>query len=465
VPSPADFTQEGPALSRRPAITSWNPEDPEFWAVTGRRIADRNMWTSVFAEHIGFCVWSLWSVLVLFMTPKNGFTVSTADKFLLTSLVTLVGSLVRPGYGWAVTRLGGRTWTTVSALAMVVPAVLALILIGNPGAPFWAFLLCAAVSGLGGGSFASSTTNINFFFPQREKGRALGINAGAGNSGVASVQLIGLLVIGVFGIKHPQVVPAIFIALLLLSAVLAWTLMDNLPGMRTNGTVYKAALKDPHCWTISLLYIGTFGSFIGYSFAFGLVLQNSFGRTPLQAAGLTFIGPLLGSVTRPFGGYLADRFGAARISLIAFAGLAAVTAVTVAATTVHSLALFTVAFIILFVLSGLGNGSTYAMIPVPYTAAATQAISTGDNPESAHLTARRKAGAVIAIAGTFGGLGGVAINLAFRQSYQSAHTARPALIGFLVFYAVCVAVTTLAARRQAAQIKMATARVTAEAAA
>jgi MFS transporter, NNP family, nitrate/nitrite transporter len=421
------------------------------------------MWASVFAEHIGFCVWSLWSVLVLFMTPKNGFVVTTADKFLLTSLVTLVGSLVRPGYGWAVTRLGGRTWTALSALAMVVPAVLALVLIAAPGAPFWAFLLCAAVSGLGGGSFASSTTNINFFFPVREKGRALGINAGAGNGGVASVQLVGLLVIGVFGISRPQLVPGIFIVLLIASATAAWTLMDNLPGMRTDGSVYRAALKDPHCWTISLLYSGTFGSFIGYSFAFGLVLQNDFSRTPLQAAGLTFIGPLLGSVTRPCGGYLADRFGAARITMIAFIGLAAATAVTVAATSAHSLPLFTVAFIILFVLSGLGNGSTYAMIPVPYAAAATRAIAAGADSESAHLTARRKAGAVIAIAGTVGGLGGVAINLAFRQSYQSMHTARPALIGFLVFYAVCVGVTAAAGRHQAAAVQTAASLATAEA--
>lgn len=203
------------------------------------------MWTSVVAEHIGFCVWSLWSVLVLFMTPKNGFSASTADKFLLTSLVTLVGALVRPGYGWAVTRLGGRTWTTASALAMVIPVVLALVLMGHPGAPLWAFLLCAAVSGLGGGSFASSITNINFFFPEREKGRALGINAGAGNSGVATVQLIGLLVIGTAGTGHPRVLPLIFIAALLASAALAWTRMDNLPGMRTAGTVYRSALKDP----------------------------------------------------------------------------------------------------------------------------------------------------------------------------------------------------------------------------
>src|SRR5215469_12308125 len=407
-------------------IESWDPEDSVFWAADGRRIARRNMWTSVFAEHIGFCVWSLWSVLVLFMTPKNGFSVSTADKFLLTSLVTLVGSLVRPGYGWAVTRLGGRTWTTISALAMVVPAVLALLIMGKPHAPFWAFLLCAAVSGIGGGSFASSTTNINFFFPQREKGRALGINAGAGNLGVASVQLLGLLVIAAAGITHPRLLAVIFIPLLLLAALTAYLFMDNLPGMRTGGVDFAKALKDPYTWTISLLYIGTFGSFIGYSFAFGLVLQNDFGRTPLQAASVTFIGPLIGSLIRPYGGHLADRFGASRITLASFAGLALGAALTVAASALHELPLFVITFVVLFALSGLGNGATYAMIPLPYAAAAERAIAGGADPARARLDARRRAGAVIAFAGTIGALGGVAINLAFRQSYLQAHTARPA---------------------------------------
>ena len=186
-------------------IESWEPEDAAFWAATGRRIASRNMWTSVFAEHIGFSVWSLWSVLVLFMTPEDRLLAPAAgDKFLLVSLVTLVGALVRPAYGYAVTRLGGRTWTTLSALLLLVPVVLATVMMGDPHAPLGAFLACAAVSGLGGGSFASSTTNINFFFPDRAKGRALGINAGGGNLGVATVQLLGLLVIAVAGAGHPR---------------------------------------------------------------------------------------------------------------------------------------------------------------------------------------------------------------------------------------------------------------------
>lgn len=433
----------------RSTLTDWEPDDAAFWQASGRRIARRNMWTSVFAEHIGFSVWSLWSVLVLFMAGKTGSTLSPGDKFLIVCVATAAGSAVRPYYGFAVTRLGGRTWTTLSALLLLVPVAAAIIVIGHKNAPFWELLACAAVSGLGGGSFASSTTNINFFFPEREKGRALGINAGGGNLGVASVQLLGLLVIATAGAGHPRLLAALFIPLLLVSACLAYSRMDNLPGMRTDGRLYRTALADPHCWTISLLYIGTFGSFIGYSFAFGLVLQNDFGRTPLQAAALTFTGPLLGSLARPAGGWLADRYGPARITLASFAGLAAGTAVAIAASVAHSLPLFGAGFTVLFVLSGVGNGATYAMIPGPYAAAAQRAIASGADPTAARLDARRRTGAVIAFAGTVGGLGGVGINLAFRQSYLQAHTARPALIGFLVCYAVCAAVTAFAWRRQA----------------
>jgi len=443
--SPRTRTRTRPLIHRRAPLTTWDPEDAGFWRATGRETANRNMRTSVFAEHIGFCVWSLWSVLVLFMTPKSGFTLTAGDKFLLASVVTLVGSAVRPFYGYAVTRYGGRTWTAFSVLAMLVPVVGATVLMGYPGAPFGAFVACAAVSGIGGGSFASSTTNINFFFPEREKGRALGINAGAGNLGVATAQLLGLLVIATAGIRAPRVLAAIFIPLLVIAALAALANMDNLPGTRTDGRSYARALRNPWTWTISVLYVGTFGSFIGYSFAFGLVLQNDFGRSPLSAAALTFIGPAVGSLLRPVGGQLADRFGAARITVVSFAGLAAATAVTVAASALHSLPLFIGAFVVIFALSGLGNGSTYALIPVPFRAAAARAIARGADPGPAWLAARRRTGAVIAIAGTCGGLGGVAINLAFRQSYAVAHNARPALVGFLVCYAVCVAVTLLAA--------------------
>lgn len=189
---------------------------------------------------------------------------------------------------------------------------------------------------------------------------------------------------------------------------------------------------------MAFLYVGTFGSFIGYSFAFGLVLQTQFGRTPLQAASITFIGPLLGSLIRPVGGRLADRFGGARITLWNFVGMAAATAVVVLASTQKSLPLFTTAFIALFVLTGLGNGSTYKMIPGIFQA---KAAARGLAGEEAAAYGRRLSGASMGLIGAVGALGGLGINLAFRQSFQTAGTGTAAFVGFLVFYAACFALT------------------------
>ncbi|WP_344529218.1 nitrate/nitrite transporter [Streptomyces albiaxialis] len=411
-------------------IAEWEPEDPGFWAREGRRTARRNLFLSVFAEHIGFGVWSLWSVLVLFMTAENGFALTPDDKFLLVSVVSLVGAALRLPYGFAVTRFGGRNWTVFSALVLLVPTGLAAVLVRNPDTPFWALLVCAAVAGLGGGNFASSMVNINRFFPEREKGWALGLNAGGGNLGVATVQLAGLAVMGAAGVAHPEILPLLFVPALLLAALLAYRRMDNLAAARTQRGVHRAVLRDRHCWILSVLYVGSFGSFIGYSFAFGLVLQNDFGRTPAQAAALTFLGPLLGSLARPVGGRLADRWGGARVTVGAFLGMGLGTLGALGASAAGSLPLFVAAFAALFVLTGLGNGSTYKMIPGIY--AATSA---------SREEGRRRAGAVIGISGAVGALGGVGVNLAFRQSYQATGDGVPALSAFLAFYALCATVT------------------------
>ncbi|MFI0865045.1 nitrate/nitrite transporter [Streptomyces smyrnaeus] len=422
-------------------ITRWEPEDPGFWADEGRRTARRNLWLSVFAEHIGFAVWSLWSVLVLFMTPEAGFTLTPDQKFLLVSLVSLVGAVLRLPYGFAVTRFGGRTWTTMSALALLVPVVLAAVLMRRPETPLWALLLCAAVSGLGGGNFASSMVNINGFFPEREKGWALGLNAGGGNLGVATVQLLGLAVLATAGAAHPELLPLLFVPALLLAAGLAHRRMDNLATNRTDYGAYRSAVRDRHCWTISLLYIGTFGSFIGFGFAFGLVLQNEFGKSPAQAAALTFLGPLLGSLSRPLGGRMADRFGGARVTAWSFLALAVGAGGVLAASAAGSFAAFVAVFVVVFVVTGLGNGSTYKMIPALYAARAESAVEAGADPAEARNQGRRLSGAVIAVSGAVGALGGVAINLAFRESYRHTGDASAAIAGFLAFYLLCLAVT------------------------
>jgi NNP family nitrate/nitrite transporter-like MFS transporter len=325
---------------------------------------------------------------------------------------------------------------------LLVPTVLAIFFIHRPGTPLWVFLLIGAVAGVGGGNFASSMTNITNFFPRRHQGWALGINAGGGNLGVAVIQLIGLLVIATAGHTHPSYVAAVYLPLIALATLLAATRMDNIAAVRTEPGAQRQALGNPHTWWISLLYIGTFGSFIGYGFAFGLVLQTQFGSSPLRAATYTFLGPLLGSLFRPVGGWLADRFGGPRITLWTFVGLAAGTVVLLVASGRDSFTLFVLGFTALFVLSGIGNGSTYKLIPAVFTARAEQAIMAGDDATRAFAAARRMSGAVIGIAGAIGALGGVAVNLAFRAAYGGTErSGTPAFLSFLAFYALCVLVT------------------------
>jgi NNP family nitrate/nitrite transporter-like MFS transporter len=420
-------------------IEHWEPENPEFWEATGKRVANRNLWFSVFAEHVGFSIWSLWSVMVLFMGPKFG--LSAADKFLLTSTPTLVGAVLRIPYSLAVARFGGRNWTIFSAALLLVPTVLAGFVI-HPGTSLGTFMLVAAIAGVGGGNFASSMTNINTFFPEGRKGWALGLNAGGGNLGVAVVQLIGLLVLGTVGATSPRLVLWVYLPLIVLAAVCAALFMDNLATVRNDNKAMREVVKDAHCWVMSVLYIGTFGSFIGYGFAFGLVLQNQFHRTPVQAAAVTFLGPLLGSVSRPLGGWLADRVGGGRVTFATFLLMAISAGVVIAASESKSLGLYTVAFIALFVFSGIGNGSTYKMIPAIFRTKAAEAIQGGESEKTAMLRARRLSGALIGIAGAVGALGGLGINLAFRASFAgSSHSGVPAVTGFLAFYAVCAVLT------------------------
>ncbi|MFG2788846.1 nitrate/nitrite transporter [Streptomyces sp. NPDC048419] len=425
-------------------IQQWDPEDETFWKESGEKIARRNLLFSVLSEHIGFSVWTMWSVLVLFMGPEYGLT--PADKFLLTSMVTLVGAVVRVPYTFAVAIFGGRNWTVISAGLLLVPTVAAFAVM-KPGTSFDTFLWIGLLAGIGGGNFASSMTNINAFFPLRKKGWALGLNAGGGNIGVAAIQLVALAVIGASG--GPRVLLGIYIPLIVVAGVLAALFMDNIENVRNDTGAAKDAARDAHTWIMSVLYIGTFGSFIGYSFAFGQVLTNQFGRTPLQATYLTFVGPLLGSLIRPVGGRLADKYGGAKITLYNYVAMAAATAVLVVASMQKSLPLFVTAFVVLFSLTGIGNGSTFKMIPGIFQA---KALANGLEGEEAVRYGRRLSGASMGLIGAVGALGGVGINMAFRQSFLSYGSGTGAFVAFLAYYAVCFGVTwAVYLRRSAAR--------------
>jgi NNP family nitrate/nitrite transporter-like MFS transporter len=423
-------------------IDDWHPEDPEFWEQTGKSVARRNLFFSVFSEHIGFSIWSLWSVMVLFL-PEPVFGIDPAGKFLLTTLPTALGSFVRLPYTFAVATFGGRNWTIISAALLLVPTIATAIVL-EPGVSFTTLLVVACLAGVGGGNFASSMTNINAFYPTRLKGWALGLNAGGGNLGVPVVQLVGLLVLATVGATHPRIVLLVYLPFIVLAAVGAAVLMDNLTTARNQPRAMREATREAHTWIMSFLYIGTFGSFIGFGFAFGQVLQNQFTEafaTPLSAAQLTWLGPLLGSLIRPLGGSLADRFGGARITFYNFVAMGLGAAVVLVASRVESLPLFLVGFVLLFVFSGIGNGSTYKMIPAVFRTKAQAAVAGGADTVAADRQALRLSGAVIGIAGAIGAFGGVLVNLAFRQSFLSTGSGDGAYIAFIAFYVVCVVVT------------------------
>ncbi|MGW5312310.1 nitrate/nitrite transporter [Nocardia thailandica] len=435
-------------------IEHWDAEDVAAWEAGGKDIARRNLIWSVFAEHVGFSVWSVWSVMVLFM-PQDEFGIDPAGKFFLVAMPTLVGAFLRIPYTVATARFGGRNWTIFSAFLLLIPMVLTLYFVNQPGTSYTTFLIVAAFAGVGGGNFASSMTNINAFYPQRLKGFALGLNAGGGNIGVPVIQLLGLLVLATLGQGYASIICAVYLVLIGVAGVGAALYMDNLRNQKADLSYMVKALRVPQSWAIAFLYIGTFGSFIGYSFAFGQILQISFkagGDTAAQAAvhaaSIAFIGPLLGSISRPYGGKLADRVGGSRVAIATFFAMMAATLVVVVASsradankgvaTGGVMVALTVGFIALFVLSGFGNGAVTKIIPSVFDA---KSRSLPGTPAEQAAWSQNTSGALIGFVGAIGALGGVGINLALRTSYATTASATTAFMVFLGFYVLCAAVT------------------------
>src|ERR1044071_7172376 len=306
-------------------IADWRPDDATFWNGTGRRIAWRNLWWSILAENIGFSVWLVWSVVAARL-KKAGFHYTTDELFQLVAIPGLVGALMRFPYTFAVPKFGGRNWTLVSALLLILPCVLLVSLVQRPDTPFWLMLSAAATAGLGGGNFASSMANISFFYPDSKKGFALGLNAAGGNVGVSSVQLLAPVVMGIGAVDaarpHVENVGLMWLPLIAVAAVGAFFCMDNLSTAKSNFADQMTVATNKQTWIMSVLYIGTFGSFVGYSAAFPLLLKTQF---PGVTANLAFLGPLIGSISRPIGGWLSDKVGGSRVTFWNFLAMAGAT--------------------------------------------------------------------------------------------------------------------------------------------
>jgi NNP family nitrate/nitrite transporter-like MFS transporter len=423
-------------------IKDWNPEDSRFWEATGRSIARRNLIWSILAENIGFSVWLVWSIAATRL-PAVGFKYTTAQLFTLVSLPGLVGSIMRFPYTFAVPKFGGRNWTVVSALLLLIPAVSLAVLVQRPQTPFWLMALAASTAGLGGGNFASSMANISFFYPDSKKGFALGLNAAGGNIGVSTVQLLVPIVIGIGAVKGTidlQNAGLMWLPLIAIASIGAWLFMDNLASARSNFKDQLVIARREQTWVMSFLYIGTFGSFVGYSAAFPLLLKTQF---PAITANLAFLGPLVGSLSRPVGGWLSDKIGGARVTFWNFVAMGVATLAVVAFIDQKMFAGFLASFLVLFVTSGIGNGSTFRMIPAIFRAENLKSVNGGGEEAvaAAMTVARRESAAVIGFSSAIGALGGFFIPRALGASITATGGAATAFGAFCVCYAICVAVT------------------------
>ncbi len=437
-------------------IAVWNPEDSSAWDAGNNVIARRNLLWSIVTSHVAFSVWSLWSVMVLFM-PQAVYGFSTGDKLLLGATASLVGAVARLLYPMANARFGCRDWAVFSSFLLVIPTSAAIVLLAHPGLPLWPYLICAAFNGLGAGNYSSSLANSEAFYPQRLKGFALGITGGIANLGSASIQAVGLVVLAVAGNLAPYWVCGIYLLLLAIGALGAALFMNNLD-YRIEMTHFRSILPLPDSWGISFLYLTCFGSFLGFAFAFGQVLQHNFmasGQTSSQAAlhasEIAFVGPLLGSVGRVAGGRLSDRIGGGRVTLGSVTAMVVAGVFLIAVSThddltrgpgghVSGLTMmgYVVGFIALFTLSGVGSGSVFKLIPSVFDA---RSSALGIDDADRLDWSRVRSGALIGFAGAFGTLGGVGINVVLRQAYASTGTETPAYWVFVLCYVVAALLT------------------------
>ncbi|ORV91397.1 MFS transporter [Mycobacterium interjectum] len=444
-------------MARSHRIVVWDPEDDVAWNAGNHAIARRNLVWQVVNVHVAFSIWYLWSVMVLFM-PQSVYGFSTGDKLLVGATAALVGGLARIPYSMAANWFGGRNWTMFSAVLLLFPTAGAIFLLAHPGLPLWPYLVCAALTGLGGGNYSASLAKVDGLFPQRLKGFTLGLTGGMANLGSAGIQAVGLVALATAGHEAPYWVCAIYLVLLAIGGVGAALFMDNVVAHRTGLSLdnLRAILAVPDTWAISFLYLCASGSFLGFAFAFGQILQHNFvaageshGQASLHAAEVAFVGPLLGSLARIIGGKVSDRFGGGHVTLAVFAAsivaggfLVSVSAHADAAedrgaaVTGFTLVGYIIGFIALFIFCGAAKAAVYKLIPSVFE---KRARALGIAAAERGHWARVRSGALIGVAGAFGALGGVGIDLALRQSYDTTGTETPALWTFLPCYIAAAA--------------------------
>lgn len=446
-----------------PVIQRWEPENPAFWQKTGASVAKRNLWISIPALMLAFSVWMLWSVVVVNL-DKAGFQLSKNQMFWLTALPALSGATLRIFYSFLVPIFGGRRWTAISTASLLIPALGMGFALRDPNTSYPTLLVLALLCGLGGGNFSSSMSNISFFFPKAEKGMATGLNAGIGNLGVSVVQFVVPLVIsvGIFGalggesqtfVKDGvtksiwlQNAGFIWVPFIVVATLAAWFGMNDIADAKASFADQAVIFKRKHNWLMCWLYVGTFGSFIGFSAGLAMLTKSQFpGINPTAYA---FLGPLVGALTRPLGGWISDKLGGARVTLFTFAAMI-IAVIGVLQFLPHNgtggnFFGFLAMFIVLFALTGIGNGSTFRMIPVIFMTERQREAGKGEKAQKqAMLDAAKEAAAVLGFSGAMGAYGGFFIPKSFGTSIELTGGVDAALICFIVFYLSCMAITWL----------------------
>ena len=440
------------------ALQDWRPEDAGFWDTTGRRIARRNLWISIPALLLAFSVWMVWSVVVAKL-PAIGFDFTPGQLFWLAALPGLSGATLRIFYSFMVPIFGGRLWTTISTASLLLPAMGIGYAVQNPETPYFIFLVLALLCGFGGGNFASSMANIAFFFPKAEKGNALALNAGLGNLGVSVMQFLVPIVIttGVFGAMGGDPQPLsdggqlfmqnagfVWVPFILISTIAAWMGMDDIADAKASFAEQAIIFSRFHNWIMCILYTGTFGSFIGYSAGFPLLTKLMFPE--VNALQYVFLGPLVGALSRAGTGWISDRFGGGRVTFWTFAGM-----IVAVFGVIFFLGIkeqpgafwgFFASFMALFFLTGVGNASTFQMIPAIMGKEIPRLMPDLD-AQATRRQAERESAAIIAFTSAIAAYGAFFIPKAYGTSIAVTGGPVAALWGFLGFYVLCLVLTWL----------------------
>ncbi len=451
LPEMAEIHIPGKTVMPR-VIEDWRPEDAGFWESHGRATARRNLWISIPALLLAFSVWMVWSMVVARL-PSIGFAFSPDQLFWLAALPALSGATLRIFYGFMVPIFGGRLWTTLSTASLLLPALGIGYAVQNPETPYLIFLVLALLCGLGGGNFASSMANIGYFFPRSEKGHALALNAGLGNLGVSVMQFLLPFVVtaGVFGAMGgaPQELADgtrlwvqnagfVWVPFVIAATIAAWVGMNDIADARASFAEQAVIFGRGHNWLMCVLYVGTFGSFIGYSAGFPLLTKLAFPE--IKALQYVFLGPLVGALSRAGTGWIADRYGGGRVTFWVFVGMIAAVLGVIFFLQAGMFLGFFLAFMALFLFTGVGNASTFQMIP-PIMAREVPRLMPALGPAERARQIAMESGGIIAFTSAIGAYGGFFIPKAYGTSIAMTGSAVGALWVFLAFYVVCLGIT------------------------